>query len=91
MAQKREKTGFLMRLACNADIGVVLLRYFSYAEGVYSRVAVLPRRAGILGLSSVSWKIQQSNEKREVEECYHLSMILKTKCTCLCCHVEIIC
>lgn len=62
-----------MRLACNANIGVVLLRYFSYAEGVYSSVAVLPRRAGILGLSSVSWKLQQSDEKREAEECYHLS------------------
>lgn len=49
-----------MRVACNAEIGVVLLRYFNcsrryfiLAEGVYSRVAVLPRRAGIVGLSSV--------------------------------------
>lgn len=64
-----------MRLACNAGIGVVLPRYFSYAEGVYSSVAVLPRRAGILGLSTVSWELQQSDEKHETEECYHLSLI----------------
>lgn len=64
-----------MRLACNAGIGVVLLRYFSYAEEVYSSVAVLPRKAGILGFSSVSWEPQQSDEKHETEECYHLSLI----------------
>lgn len=64
-----------MRLACNAEMGVVLLRYFSYAEIVYSSVAVLPRRAEIVGLSSVSRELQQSDEKHETEERYHLSLI----------------
>lgn len=43
-----------MRLACNAEMGVVLLRYFNYAEGVYFSVAVLSRRSEIVGLSPVS-------------------------------------
>lgn len=43
-----------MRLACNAEMGVVLLRYFNYAEGVCFSVAVLSRTAEIVGLSTTS-------------------------------------
>lgn len=42
-----------MRLTCNAEVGVVL-RYSNYAEGVHFTVALLPRRAEIVKLSTVS-------------------------------------
>ena len=80
-SQKR----ILIRLACNAEMGVVLLRYFNYAEGVYCSVAMLSRRAEIVGLSTVSWALQQSREKKELKSIItSLWFGFENKWTCLC-------